>query len=755
MLPGRLQSVLEYLSSSISKKIIIPYAMLTLILAAMGVFVITRLVAISFEDRLKNQLIDSGRVVSNEIVNRERLRLEVERVVANTIGVAAAVVDRDTAALDELISPVIANAKVIDSIIIVDTQGKEILRFIRETSGSSVLVKTITNSGLDFSGWPSVQQVLANPQGNKETQLAQDPDTGELIIYTVGPIRTTDGAVGAVLVGTHLNNELKILQSLALAQLILFNSNGQVMATTFALDQREQAETFAIFTPQRFQQVIANKDITLLDETDVPDSLTVSNRPYRLAYAPFIIRGRVYGVYAVALPTNFITETTGRSRDMLIAVFSVGVVVVFGVGLLISNRITQPILRLVKTSKAISAGDLNQRTGIRRPDEIGALAVAFDDMTDELQRLLQIQEEEASKLNAILNSIADGVIFQDLDGNTLIKNPAAEAILQEVGHNFVQIFTQSKEQKESLKTTQRTILLDYLPGLKFQEAQRLEVGRKILSALAAPVITANNTQLGRVVVLRDITAEVESQKLKDDFITSISHELKTPLAAAKGYSQLLRMMVQMSSTSQTGDRQLSILDTMDKELSDLDNLIQAMLDLSQIDAGELGIDREPVDLTELIETEVSNWVEKMEERDLSLVTRLEHEPVWVEGDQSRLSRVINNLLKNAHDYTLPGGSVEISLKRKNGRAQVDIKDTGVGISEEDQRYLFTRFYRAIHEESTFEQSGAGLGLYMSKAIVEAHNGKIWMQSTPNHGSTFSFTLSILDQPGSEDELDEE
>lgn len=755
MLPGRLQSVLEYLSSSISKKIIIPYAMLTLILAAMGVFVITRLVAISFEDRLKNQLLDSGRVVSNEIVNRERLRLEVERVVANTIGVAAAVIDRDTAALDELISPVIANAKVIDSIIIVDTQGKEVLRFIREASGSSVLVKTITNSGLDFSGWPSVQQVLANPQGNKETQLAQDPDTGELIIYTVGPIRTTDGAVGAVLVGTRLNNELKILQNLALAQLTLFNSNGQIMATTFALDQSEQAQTFAIFTPQRFQQVIANRNITLLDEVNVPDTLTVSNRAYRLAYAPFIIRGRVYGVYAVALPTNFITETTGRSRDVLIAVFSVGVVVVFGVGLLISNRITQPILRLVKTSKAISAGDLNQRTGIRRPDEIGVLAVAFDDMTAELQRLLQIQEEEASKLNAILNSIADGVIFQDLDGNTLIKNPAAEAILQEAGHNFVQIFTQSKEQKESLKTAQRTILLDYLPGLKFQEAQRLEVGRKVLSALAAPVITANNTQLGRVVVLRDITAEVESQKLKDDFITSISHELKTPLAAAKGYSQLLRMMVQMSSSSETGDRQLSILDTMDKELGDLDNLIQAMLDLSQIDAGELGIDREPVDLTELIEAEVSNWTEKMEERDLSLVTRLDHEPVWVEGDQSRLSRVINNLLKNAHDYTLPGGSVEISLKRKNGRAQVDIKDTGVGISEEDQRYLFTRFYRAIHEESTFEQSGAGLGLYMSKAIVEAHNGKIWMQSTPNQGSTFSFTLSILDQPGSEDELDEE
>ena len=105
--------------------------------------------------------------------------------------------------------------------------------------------------------------------------------------------------------------------------------------------------------------------------------------------------------------------------------------------------------------------------------------------------------------------------------------------------------------------------------------------------------------------------------------------------------------------------------------------------------------------------------------------------------------MLHHLIKNAHDYTLPGGNVEIFLTRENGRAQVDVRDTGVGISEEDQRYLFTRFYRAIHEEHTFEQAGAGLGLYMSKAIVEAHDGKIWMHSKPNSGSTFSFALSIV------------
>ena len=148
-------------------------------------------------------------------------------------------------------------------------------------------------------------------------------------------------------------------------------------------------------------------------------------------------------------------------------------------------------------------------------------------------------------------------------------------------------------------------------------------------------------------------------------------------------------------------------------------------------------------MSSLIEEEVASWLEEMEEREMSLNTNLPSEAVWVEGDQSRLGRVMHNLIKNAHDYTLPGGNIQVNVTQDNGRVQVDVKDTGVGISKEDQRFLFTRFFRAIHNEHTFEVSGAGLGLYTSKAIIEAHNGKMWMESEPDEGSTFSFTLSTV------------
>ena len=134
--------VVNFFTSSISKKIIIPYALLTLILAALGIFIITRVVATNFEERLQNQLLEAGRIVSEETVNRERLRLEIQRVVANTIGVAPALVDRDVLRLEELLFPVIANARGIDSILLLDTQSQELLRLQRDMAG----VVTVTRS---------------------------------------------------------------------------------------------------------------------------------------------------------------------------------------------------------------------------------------------------------------------------------------------------------------------------------------------------------------------------------------------------------------------------------------------------------------------------------------------------------------------------------------------------------------------------------------------------------------------------------
>lgn len=736
-----LQAGLHYFSSSIRNKIIIPYALLTLMLAVLGVFIVTRLVAGSFEERLKNQLVEAGRVVSDEVVNRERNRLEIQRAVANTEGVAEALVNRNFAGLDDLISPLIANYKDIDSVVLLDTQGKEVLRLQREDNAPNVAAQTYRGSGADFSVWLPVKRVLTNDNdGAKEVQIALDSTSDELIIYTIGSIQNSNGIIGAALVGTYLTKEIEAIQNLALADITLFDEIGEVIYSTLVPNKTEAQEVFKIFTPARYQEVIKQDGVTFLDEVEGPNGPEIQDvqargQIYRLAYAPFILRNRIYGVYAVALPTSFITETNDQNRNVLALIFSGGVVLVLVIGYAVSQRIIGPIVKLVKTSQAIARGELDQRTGLVQGDEIGILAATFDDMTDELQRLLRVQRDEASKLNAILSSIADGVIVQDDEGNTVIMNPAAENILEAVGGDFRYASPVSAPHE-----AQASPLLTHLTGLEFHETRRFEAGQRVLSALSAPVLTADKEQLGSVVVLRDITREVESERLKDDFITSISHELRTPLTAIKGYNELLRM----TAGDKLDTRQLSFIETVDKNVGDLLQLIQEMLDLSQINAGTLGIDQEPVNLAQLITSESEKWTEKMEERELTFAVHVPDEPVWVEGDWSRLTRVVHNLIRNAHDYTLPGGQIEVRLKRENGRGQAEFIDTGVGIAPEQQRFLFTRFFRAIHAESTFEVSGAGLGLYISKAIIEAHQGEIWLESKLNQGSTFTFALPIIE-----------
>lgn len=743
-----LQALTKYITSSIRYKIIIPYALLTLVLAVLGVFIVTRLVAISFEDRLKNQLLEAGRVVSDEVVNQERKRLEVERAVTNTEGMSAALVDRDFAELDKLVSPLIANSRDIDSVVLIDTQGKEVLRLQRESLAPNTPAQVRRDSGADFFGWSSIQRVLSGANaGAKEVQLALDQNSDELIIYTIGAIQLSDGIVGAALVGTYLKKEIDAIHNLALADVTLFDDTSRVVYSTLVPDQTEAQRVFKVFTPERYQQVVKANGVTLLDEiqspdgTPLPQEVETRGRTYRLAYAPYLLRNQVYGVYAVALPTNFITETNDQNRNLLAAIFAGGVVLVFGIGYLVSQRIIQPIIRLVQTSQAIAKGDLDRRSGLQQPDEIGILATTFDNMTSELQRVLKMQREEASRLTAILSSIADGVIVQDLAGRIVTLNPAAERILKTLENDFN--LEQEQVTGEASPPTSDNLsatLLNRLTGLDFHETRRFEVNQQVFSALSAPVLTPDQDQLGSVVVLRDITREVESEKLKDDFITSMSHELRTPLTAIKGYNHLLRM----TSAGKLDERQLGFIETVDRNIEELEQLIQQMLDLSQIYAGSLGIDQEPVNFSELIEGEADKWSPLLKEKELSFSVHLPKQQLWIDGDRNRLGWVLDNLLRNAHDYTLPGGSVELWVNAKDGIIQTDVKDTGVGIAPKDQRFLFTRFFRAIHADGTFEVSGAGLGLYISKAIVEAHQGKIWMaHSELNQGSTFSFTLPLL------------
>jgi signal transduction histidine kinase/HAMP domain-containing protein len=439
------------------------------------------------------------------------------------------------------------------------------------------------------------------------------------------------------------------------------------------------------------------------------------------------------GVFAVALPSQFIVQAGATSRNTYALIFSTAMGGVILVGYLISRRITRPLSRLVRTSQAVADGNLEQRTGIVSSDEIGMLAETFDEMTGRLSERTRALEEAIGRMRAILSSIGDGVVLEDLEGKLNPLNAAAEALLEEMAENF------------TLGPLRELSVEGYNQGMDFQpspwllERRRFQVGKKVISAHSAAVRTDNGEHLGTVIVLRDVTAEAEAERLKDAFITHVSHELRTPLTAIKGYSELLVV----TAKDALDEEQLGFLETISRHTDNLVAMINELLDFSEMEAGgKLGLRQRPVLLTALVEEIAEELGPQISEKGLTLHVKTPAELPLVDADTRRLRWAVINIVRNAWQYTPVGGSVTLRLSEHNGKVVLDVTDTGIGISPEAQQNLFRRFYRVTNVTAD-DIRGLGLGLYVTRAIVEAHGGSIQVFSKEGVGSTFSVILPAL------------
>jgi len=719
----RIIRVAGSLALSIRTKIVLPYAVLTLAVAVVGTFVVTQLVAGSLEERFVNQLVDSGRVASDSVVRKEREHLEALRAMAFTRGVDVAVASGNVHTLEELLVPLAVNNQT-DSVEVTDNLGKELFGFRHDKGSTDVRDYTLT-TGTDLSTWPIVTQILAgrvDQLGDKFVMLVKEKPSDYYLFYTGGPIRYEDQVVGAILVGTYLDDFLAEIKQETIADVTFYNNQGQVLATTFR-GGGEQFKDVLEVNPAFCQSIAARSDKTF------HRSFTLYGRPYGTVFGLLQIRESLLGIFSVTLPSNFIVQKAATSRIQFGVIFTLAMVLVFVIGYLISRRIIVPIIRLVQTSRAVAAGDLSQQTGIRRGDEIGILASSFDRMTHSLRERTRELEEEATKVRAILESIADGVIVEDKSGQIIMINPAAERILGSMSEGFPihpireLPVIHAKGEPSSADSS---------------EDRRFEAGGKVISAREAPVMTKDGIELGKVVVFRDITREVEVDRLKDEFIENISHELRTPLTSIKGYSDLLML----TADDKLDEQQRKSLSYINQRSSQLMTMIGELLDITDIAAGTLGLDLAPTSLDELILEVMDSWRERIEEKQLTAIVQLPDDLPQVLVDRDRVKRVLYNLISNACNYTMPGGNITVSTYTDGGKVRVDVEDTGVGISKPDQSRLFTRFFRA-REVPHDDVRGAGLGLYMAKALIETHGERIWLErSKPGEGSVFSFTLPI-------------
>jgi putative nucleotidyltransferase with HDIG domain len=359
-------------------KIVLPYAVLTVALAVAGSYIAARLVTSSLSDRFDNQLAEAGRVVSDAVVRKEREHLETVRAVAFTEGVAEATLARDATTVSNLVSPIAANAKV-ERLEVLDVSGSR-LKAMALTDPETLAYTDISDSDTPGS-WPLVQKVLTgeiDQLGDKYAQIVQTP-TG-FVLYTAGPIKYGENRVGVVLVGTTLESFIIQAKTEALADVTLYDFEGNPLSSTYVRPQEASAsEANLNLTPDVLDPVVPGT-------ATIREHRTLWGRGYDLMYGRLEVRDQAVAIYSVGLPTDFIFSAGNATRGRVAILFGIGMAAVMGIGLILAHVLTRPILRLVNTARQVSSGDLTARSGVHSADEIGTLATSFDEMTERLQR---------------------------------------------------------------------------------------------------------------------------------------------------------------------------------------------------------------------------------------------------------------------------------------------------------------------------------------------------------------------------------
>jgi len=333
--------------------------------------------------------------------------------------------------------------------------------------------------------------------------------------------------------------------------------------------------------------------------------------------------------------------------------------------------------------------------------------------------------EERAKLEAIIGGTKDAVIVTDAQNRVLLMNLAAQTAFSvetvpEVGKPLREVVN-----NESLRAlfarpeAREEALAEEIP---------LSDGRTLYASLT-PVV-----EVGRIAVMQDITYLKELDKMKSDFVATVSHDLRSPLAVISGYAILLPEAGELSETQQ------EFVEGIKLSVTRMTTLINNLLDLGKIEV-RVGMEMEPCQLVTVIKEAVAGLREQSRAKEIALQLDLPPELALVQGNPVRLDQVVSNLVGNAIKFTPEGGTVTVSAREEIGAVVVEVKDTGIGIAPEDQVHLFEKFYR-VGSKETSDIEGTGLGLAIVKSIVEGHGGRVWVESKLGHGSTFSFALPI-------------
>ncbi|WP_425437242.1 two-component system histidine kinase PnpS [Melghirimyces profundicolus] len=398
----------------------------------------------------------------------------------------------------------------------------------------------------------------------------------------------------------------------------------------------------------------------------------------------------------------------------------------------IAYRITRPIEEITQVAVDIARNKLHRRVPVKQRDEIGRLATAINRMAAGLRYQLETIRKNERRLTGVIETMESGLLMVDSEEKVTLANKAI--------HRF---FNMKSPQLLNKPLPERAIFHDLhllvKKCLDSGERVRDEIHlyfpeERIMEANLTPIY-GEKGGMGVVAVLHDITAIRRLEKMRTEFVANVSHELKTPVTSLRGFAETL-----LDGAAEDPEMREEFLKIIQTESLRLERLISDLLDLSRIESRKMRLDLEEVNVGELIRRTGKTVEEQMRKRDLSFRVEVEEE-FRVRVDKDRFSQILINLLSNAMAYTPAGGHVRLRAGKKEDHWWVQVEDTGIGIPEEDLPRIFERFYR-VDKARSRESGGTGLGLAIVKHLVEAHEGKIHVESRVGKGTaiTLSFPL---------------
>ena len=404
------------------------------------------------------------------------------------------------------------------------------------------------------------------------------------------------------------------------------------------------------------------------------------------------------------------------------------------VAILIAHSITQPIGEMREQALRIARGDYSRKVTVHGKDELGQLALTFNQLAEQIEETQDAMESERNRLNSVLSHMSDGVVATDRRGKVITINDMALSLLgiskeAAIGQNILNLLDIEKDYtlRKILESTEELLI----------ERNESNYGdNKIIRVEFSMIRRESGFISGLVAVMHDVTEQEQNERDRREFVSNVSHELRTPLTSMRSYIETLSEGAWQDQ--EIAPRFLKItLDETDRMI----RMINDLLDLSRMDNDNLKLNIEMVNFNELVNFVLDRFdvIIANSEKKYRIVREFTQRPLFVEVDTDRMIQVIDNVMNNAIKYSPDGGKITVRLMETHNNVILSITDQGLGIPKKDISRIFERFYR-VDKARARKQGGTGLGLAISKEVVKALGGTIWATSIENYGSTFYISL---------------